>query len=153
MVITLHTQEILDKLRSISHREVSVIEDADARYRAEAGTEKMYEIERCVTEAASRLAGRAVVARFLKADFKWEKDNRHELPSEYVFDFVLSERRAVGTATPLEDAMNTFMVEYALTKFYSIVSLADLSNKHSLLAIDAGNEIDSILYTKKPPRV
>lgn len=153
MVITLHTQEILDKLRSVSHREVSVIEDADARYRAEAGTEKMYEIERCVSEAASRLAGRAVVARFLKADFKWEKDNQHELPPEYVFEFVLSERRAVGTAIPLEEAMNTFMVEYALTKFYSIVSLVDLSNKHSLLAIEAGNEIESILYTKKPPRV
>ena len=153
MVITLHTQEILDNLRSISHREVSVIEDADARYRAEAGTEKMYEIERCVSEAASRLAGRAVVARFLKADFKLEKDNTHELPPEYVFEFVLSERRRINTAGPLEEAMNTFMVEYALTKFYSIVSLADLSNKHSLLAIEAGNEIDSILYTKKPPRV
>lgn len=154
MVITLHTQEILDNLRSISHREVSVIEDADARYRAEAGTEKMYEIERCVSEAASRLAGRTAVARFLKADFhKWRKDNEHKFPSEYVFEFILSERRAVGTAVPLEEAMNTFMVEYALTKFYSIVSLADLSNKHSLLAIEAGNEIDSILYTKKPPRV
>lgn len=153
MVIILHTQEILDKLRSVSHREVSGIEDADARYRAEAGTEKMYEIQHCVSDAAKRLAGRGSVARFLKAEFTEVGDNTIDFPKAYQFEFVLSERRMVNTANQLEEPMNTFVVEYALSKFYSIVNLGELSNKHSLSAIDAANEIDRILYTKKPPRV
>ena len=153
MVITLHTKEILDKLRSISHREAESIVDADARYRVEAGTEKMYEIHHCLSDAASRMAGRKSVSRYLKSWLEEMCDNGLTVPPSYEFDFELSERRAINSAVPLEEAMNTFMVEYALSKFCSIVSQVELSNKHSLLALDAGNEIDRILYTKIPPKV
>ena len=151
MVIELYTIEILSRIRATSHREVAAIPDADARYLAEAGTEKAEELNRCVTDAASRLYGRC--SRFLSQSYETRKDNFSLLPDSYVYDFILSERRAVGKAEPLAEAMNTFMVEYALSKFYSIVNQGDLSNKHSLLAIDAGNQIDQLLYTKQPPIV
>ncbi|MBR5660599.1 MAG: hypothetical protein IKW99_03520 [Bacteroidales bacterium] len=47
--------------------------------------------------------------------------------------------------------MSSLVVHYALSRFYSNVSQPDLSNKHSLMAIDAGNEIDNLLYSKLPP--
>lgn len=151
MVITLYTEELVNRIRSISHREVAEIADVDARYRAEAGSEKMEEIYHCVDDAAGRLKARCF--RFLKSEYTKRRDNVLDVPESYVFEFVLSERRAIGKADALLEAMYTFMAEYALSKFYSIVSVGELSNKHSLLALEAGNMIDSLLYVKQPPRV
>ena len=151
MVITLNVEEIVSQLRAISHREVAAIEDPDARYRAEAGSEKLTEIYQCVWEAFARLSARC--SRWLKATYQHTRDNVRDVPTAFTFEFVLSERRSINNTDPLMNEMHTFMVEYALSKFYSIVSQGELSNNHSLLAIEAGNNIDQILYTKQPPRV
>lgn len=151
MVIVLYTEEIVKQLRTISHREVAAIEDPEARYRAEAGSEKLPEIYRCVWEAFARLSARC--SRWLKATYEHKRDNVYDVPSEFGFEFVLSERRSINSTEPLLNDMHNFMVEYALSKFYSMVNQGELSNKHSLLAIDAGNNIDQTLYIKQPPRV
>lgn len=150
-MIRLYTGELHSRLRTISHRECAEIADVEARYRAEAGTEKTEEIYACLDEGSRRLASRCY--RFLADEYTIEKDNLTSLPEAYVYDFTFSERRALGKADPLAEAMNTFILEYALAKFYSNVSQSELSNKHSLLAIDAGNLISGLLFTKKPPRV
>lgn len=151
MVITIYTEEVMNHLRAVSHREVAEIADVEARYRAEAGSEKLEEIYRCIEEAYSRLSSR--LSRWLKATYYTRKDNLLDVPASYEFEFDISERRAINKTDALANAMDVFMVEYALSKFYSNVSQGDLSNKHSLLAIDAGNQLDELLYTKQPPRV
>lgn len=152
MVITLYKQEILNDLRTKSHYEVSnLILDAEARYRVEAGAEKQEDILRCIDEGHSRLLHRCW--RYLSEVLVEEGDNVLYSPQEYRVSLVLSERRAVGKEKPLSEAMHTFVVEYALSKFYSDVSQQELSNKHSVLAMEAGDRIDNLLYTKLPPRV
>jgi len=149
MVITLYTEEIMSQLKGISHHEVAEIPDVEARYRAEAGSEKFPLIYRGISEGVGRLVRRC--NRFLKGGYKITNDNAMELPPELLFDFSLSERRAVGKAEPLAEEMSKFIVHYALSQFYSFVSQGELSNKHSLLAMDSGNEIDNLLYSKIPP--
>lgn len=151
MVIELYTEKLVNGMRAISHREVEGIADADARYRVEAGTEKLPELYSCLEDARKRLAGRC--SRFLKASYIHKIDNISDVPTSYEFEFVMSERRSIGKTEPLLEAMHTFMQEYALSKFYSHVSQGDLSNKHSLQAIEAGNLVDQLLFTKQPPRV
>lgn len=151
MVITLYVSNIISQMRAISHREVSAIDDAEARYRAEAGTEKMDDIRHCVDDAYKRLLGRC--SRFLKDSYTTATSDNIGIPESYVIELSLSERRAINKADPLEEAMHNFVVEYALSKFYSNVSQGDLSNKHSLAALDAGNNLETLLYTKQPPRV
>lgn len=151
MVITLYKQELLNDIREKSHLEVANIPDAEARYRAEAGTEKVEDIYRCVWEALSRLYHRCW--RFLNDDFSKRADNVAWLPDEIQVELVLSERRAIGKANPLKAAMHSFVVEYSLSKFYSDVAQQELSNKHSVLALEAGDRIDNLLFTKLPPRV
>lgn len=149
MVIKLYTEELVSNIRSISHHEVAEIPDVEARYRAEAGSEKLPFIYKGISEGVGRLVRRC--HRFLQGGYAKEKDNAMELPPELVFDFNISERRAVGKAEPLAEEMSSLVVHYALSRFYSNVSQPDLSNKHSLLAIEAGNEIDNMLYSKLPP--
>ncbi len=151
MVITLKTEEIIRRIKAISHLEVADIVDVEARYRAEAGTEKIAVINNCMDDARKRLA--SVCRRFLRASRTTNVDNTTVIPTSYVYELTLSERRALNSADILEEAMNTFLVEYALSKFYSIVSQGELSNKHSLLAVDAGDNVQNILFTKMPPRV
>lgn len=151
MVITLYTEKVIKDLRTISHREAASVTDPDARYRIEAGSEKMEEIKRCVSEAHARLLARC--RRWLESNYETYGDNELLIPTAYNLELALSERRAVNNAEVLANLMHTFLVEYALTKFYSIVHQVELSNKHSLLAIEAGNNIDESLYTKRPPLV
>lgn len=149
MVITLYTEEIVSDLRGVSHHEVAEIPDVEARYRAEAGTEKYHLIHKCISEAVTRLARRC--GRFLRGNYTVASDNAQEIPVSYTFNFDISERRAVGKAEILAETMHNFILHYALSQFYSDVSQGDLSNKHSLLAMEAGNEIDTLIYSKLPP--
>ena len=151
MVITLYTQELLNDLRSKSHYEVSQIENVEVRYRAEAGSEKTDEIKRCISDGIARLRHRCW--RFLREEITETNDNGTYWTDESVFDLSLSELRAINKSEPLTVAMHTFVVEYALSKFYSDMSMQDLSNKHSVLAMEAGDRIDDMLFTKMPPRV
>lgn len=151
MVITIYTAELVKRMKAVSHREVAEIADTEARYRAEAGTEKAGIIRLCISDAHARLKSR--VLRFLEGSYTAASDNDLEIPTEYVYELIVSERRGVNKAEPLQAAMSDFAVEYALSKFYSTVSQTELSNKHSLLAIDAGNLIEQLLYYKQPPRV
>lgn len=149
MVVTLYTEEIVSNIRGISHHEVAEIPDVEARYRGEAGSEKFPLIYRGISEGVGRLLRRC--HRFLKGGYYISSDNAGEIPPEMTFDFNISERRAVGKSEMLAKAMNDFVLHYALSQFYSDVSQSELSNKHSLAAIDAGNELDMILYSKLPP--
>lgn len=151
MVVTLYAQEILNDLRSKSHYEVSAIPGAEAQYRVEAGTEKMDEVVRCINEGVRRLYGR--LRRWLRQDIDQTTDNTSSLPDEWTFELAISERRAIATAQPLSEVAHTFVVEYALSKFYSDMAVQDYSNKHSTLALDAAARLDELLYTKMPPLV
>lgn len=148
MVITIYTEDIVNDIRSISHHEVAEIPDVEARYRAEAGSEKLPLIYKGVAGGIARLGRRCI--RFLKNNYT-ESDNVREIPEEYNFDFNFSERRAIGKSERLSEEMHNFVVHYALSQFYSDVSQGDLSNKHGLLAVESGNEIDTMLYSKLPP--
>ena len=149
MVIELYTEEIVSNIRGISHHEVAEIPDTEARYRAEAGTEKLPLIYRGISEGVGRLIRRCV--RFLKGGYTNDSDNAQTIPAVLRFEFNISERRAVGKAESLAAVMSDFILHYALSQFYSYVSQSELSAKHSLLAEDAGKEIESLLYSKLPP--
>ena len=152
MVITLQTARIVDSIKTISHRELAVaVPDVDIRYKMEAGSEKMVEVNRCILEAIGRVRRRC--SRFLADQFASGANNAVSLPENYNFEFIFSERRATNKAESLAAAMHDFVVEYALSKFYSIVSQGELSNKHSILALSAGEEIDNLIYKKNPPRI
>ena len=151
MEIELYFSEMLKKLKAISHYEVSEIADQEARYRAEAGSEKNEQIVRCINEGMAQAERRCI--RYLKERYDKYSDNTLKVPDSVVFDFAMSERRAIGKAEPLASCLQDLIVHYALSMFYSSVSQGDLSNKHSLLAIEAGNVLTDLLYTKQPPRV
>lgn len=148
MVVTITTSDILLLVRSISHREVAGILDVEARYRAEAGSEKAAELEECVKEGIARLQSR--VYRFLTSVTYSPESG---FPTTVAFNFDLSDRRGNNKEEAITEACNTFVLEYALSKFYSIVSQGELSNKHSLATLETGNHLDELLYTKNPPIV
>lgn len=151
MTITLYTDPIILEVRQKSHLGVANIKDPETRDNVRAGIEKMEEIEHCIIDAFGQLARRCY--RFLRPNIQKTYDDEAIIPPTYTYEFVMSERRAEGRAEPLTAAMHAFVVQYALTKFYSTVSNSELSNKYSLEALDTANRIDELLYTKVPPRI
>ena len=149
MTIYLNVSELLFDIRNKSHEECANIADVEARYRAEAGHHKDDELLRSMTEVTSRLA--KLVRRYLNSFFQNGAENNVNIPEAYVYDLDFSPRRSAGKAQPLADLMHSYVVHYTLAKFYATVSQGDLSNVHSMLAQDAGNEIEALIYDKKPP--
>lgn len=149
MEIILSVEDLLKAIKQESHREVEGIENAETRYRVQAGTEKEQDIYRCMVESASALRHR--VRRYLRAYWQQEADNQLALPESFVYEFTMSERRSVGKAQPLADHMASFIKHLTLSKFYAMVSQGDLSNKHSTIALDEANTIEDMIYSKQPP--
>lgn len=151
MVIELNAALLLARLKSISHREVAEIPDVEARYRAEAGTEKEADLKQCIRDGNAKCLHKAI--RFLKRTYTRGIDNTPDWPEAFVYELELSERRLASKGEPLKEAMENFVVEYALSKFYSNVSQMELSNKHSASALGLAKDIEDLLYTKLPPIV
>lgn len=153
MRIELFTEPILLDIRQKSHLEVQDIKDPEARDNARAGLDKKDEIVRCMNEGFSQVTRRCM--RFLEDNYTTVSNNANLLtpPTSYVYDFVFSERRGLNKADTLRDTMSTLVVQYALSRFYVSVNQGELSNRHSLLAVEAGNTLEQLLYTKQPPRV
>ena len=149
MVITLKYANILNDMKAKSQLEVANIADPDARYRAQVGTEKTVEIQRCISRAVNLLAHQC--RRFLVNTYTESATDDISVPEQYVFEFSMSERRMVGATEPLQEEMHAFSVHYALAQFYSSVSQQELSNIHSKLTQEAQVNIMAILYHKNPP--
>lgn len=149
MTIILSVEELLRAIKQVSHREVAEIADVEARYRAEAGTEKEQDIFRAMVEASSALRHR--VRRYLRAYYQQEADNQLALPESFVYEFSMSERRSDNKTQPLTDHMNSFIVHLTLAKFYANVSQTELSNKHSQFALAEQAIIEDMIYYKQPP--
>lgn len=150
MDIIINTAPIILEVRQKSHLNVQDIDNPEARDNARAGLEKIDEIHHCVHDGFAQLQRRC--ARFLRRTVVPAYDNQEVMPESYTFSLVLAERRGANKAEPLTAAMHAFVVQYALSKFYSTVSQSEQSNKYSLQAVDTGNQIDELLYTKLPPR-
>lgn len=151
MTIELTTAPIILEIRQKSHLEVQDIKDPEMRDNARAGLDKADEIHRCMEEGFAQLHKRCY--RFFEDEYIHNIDDNEPNNESYVYEFTMSERRSLNRAEPLTNAMHTLVVQYALAKFYATVNQGELSNRHSLLAIEAGNMIDELLYTKLPPRV
>lgn len=152
MKVVLSVSELLLDIRNKSHEECQSIEDPEKRFKVEAGQHKDEELFRSLSECASRLARKVSVYLDDFVEVEAEASNEPGLPDTLVYDFDFSERRMIGKAQPLADAMHDYLVHYTLAKYYATVNLQEFSNTHSLLALDAGNEVDALIYSKKAPR-
>lgn len=147
--IILKKTELIYDIKLKSHLETVKITDPVARYHIEAGTEKNDELFRDLTECVARLA--RLLRRYLRTFYTVEADDLLNIPEQYIFDFELTEREGSGKAEPLAALMHDYLVSYTLAKFYASVSAGDLSNAHSTLAMNAGNELTELLHTKAAP--
>lgn len=151
MTITFSAATLKKVLRQMSHLEVQNIQDAEVRYNSRAGSDKSDEVERCLAHGFAQARRRCW--RFLNDDDTDTKSTRVSGTNDLTINLNLSERRMLDKIEPLSSAIEKLILEYALSMFYSTVNQPDLSKKHSILALDASNELDELLYTKKPPRV
>lgn len=145
ITIDIAIDSVTNEVRQKSHLNVQDIEDPEARDNARAGLDKIMEITRCVYDGFGQLQRRCV--RFLSRAYTTTS------PDTYHFEFFLAERRETNKAAALGEAMRDFVVQLALAKFCATVNQKERSNQHSLAALDYGNQIDELLYTKLPPRV
>ena len=139
--ITITFDEVLSDLKSINKEEVRSIGDPKARYFAEAGTEKLQDITRCIREAMSQAV--SPFARFLTVDFG--------NGTTITISLTVSDRRIEGKQQAVEDTFHSLIVNHAMSKYYNDVQLPDLATKRASLAAEDVKLLSKLLYEKHAP--
>lgn len=148
LTITLYIDELLHDIYTKSHIECQAIADAEERFRTEAGTEKKDELVRQLISVQASL--RRLLHRYL-SDSDTSADNSLGAPESFQFDMNVTERQAVGKAQPMADNCHSYMVAYTLARYYGSVGAKELSNTYSLITNTYAQEIEELLYAKRPP--
>lgn len=151
MEITIYIPKIYSDIRVKSHRDVATIENVEARYLIEAGTEKDDEIYAGIVNANDSL--KMLLHTFLVDCVIDYTDDQVQAPESYIYELDLTPRRAVGKAQPLADAMHEYLVHAALMRVYEAVNGTELRAKHEAAANAAAGQITTLLYTKARPRL
>jgi hypothetical protein len=161
MTITIEIKDLIFAIRDTSHNEVASIADVQARYKAEAGLEKIELIKQCILEAYSSVL--AVCHRFLSGDDVSDFNPAVPDTSETIdgitdigisdFSFVLvgGVRRLGAKGPALGNKIREALKDYALSSFYTSVSQDKLSMEHNKRAVSDLKELESMLRGKRPP--
>ena len=149
MEIRLNIEGIIKDIRTKSHLEVASVADPAARYRIEAGTEKLSEIKRGIAGAVSTLVEKCY--RFMDAPgIDAEDDSVTE--KDVVLILSVGPRRMEGKEKAVTQKIHESIVNLALQKFYVSVSQVDLSRAHQAQATANIDEIEQMLRRKRPPK-
>ena len=149
MEIRLNIEGIIKDIRTKSHLEVASVADPAARYRIEAGTEKLSEIKRDIAGAVSTLVEKGY--RFMDAPgIDAEDDSVTE--KDVVLILSVGPRRMEGKEKAVTQKIHEAVVNLALQKFYVSVSQVDLSRAHQAQATANIDEIEQMLRRKRPPK-
>ena len=149
MEIRLNIEGIIKDIRTKSHLEVASVADPAARYRIEAGTEKLSEIKRDIAGAVSSLVEKCY--RFMDAPgIDAEDDSVTE--KDVVLILSVGPRRMEGKEKAVTQKIHEAVVNLALQKFYVSVSQVDLSRAHQAQATANIDEIEQMLRRKRPPK-
>lgn len=150
MEIKLNIDKIVKDVRTKSHLEVASVQDPAARYRIEAGTEKLGEVKRDLAAAVSSLVQECY--RFLDVPGVDEADNSLTDSEEIVFVVEGGARRLYGKEKAIAQKLHEIAVDLTLYKFYASVSEANLSKQHASLAATGVATLSTMMRNKRPPK-
>ena len=149
MTITIKYSEVLFDLQNKNKEEVRSIEEPQARYLAEAGSDKIDEVARCIQEAITNVT--AMFLRFISAKENEGASDMLRNPDNVLLEFNVSERRGAGKDEMIADALHSLIVNLSLSKFYSTINQTELAAKRDTLAASDTAVINKLLYEKLPP--
>lgn len=148
MKISLLYSELLFDITNKNRSEVASLDPA-VRYRAEVGTDKEDEINRCVQTSLNTLT--ANYARFLNSTSVVAASNQLSTPSKIEIDINGSSRRLAGKTQAIANCMHSLLVNMTLSQFYLSVGQGDLASSRDNLATIDVQVLKKLLYSKQPP--
>lgn len=149
MNITIVYSEVLFDLQNKNREEVRSIQEPQARYQAEAGSNKTDEVRRCLQEAFSQVE--SMYVRFINSSSDNDASNVLEEGDDRSLVFEVSDRRASGKSQVIADTIHSLIVNHALQKFYNTVQQPELAAKRNSLAEADASMLNKLLYEKLPP--
>lgn len=161
MKITIGIKDLIFAIRDTSHNEVATIADVQARYKSEAGLEKIELIKQCIMEAYANVTD--VCYRFLSgnsvADFNPALNDTSETIdgetsigiSDFEFEITGGVRRIGNKGPAIGNKIREALKDYALSAFYTSVSQEKLSAEHNKRAVADLGELKTMLRGKRPP--
>ena len=149
MQVTLDIETVIRDIRTKSHLEAASVADPAARYRVEAGTEKLSEVKRDIAGAVSSLVNDCY--RFLDMPGTGEADDIIS-DGKVVLNVSAGQRRMDGKEKAVAQKIHEIVVDLSLQKFYVSVTQLEMSKAHQAQAVTGIAELESMLRRKRPPK-
>lgn len=150
ITVTINRTSVLADIRVKNQTEVAGIVDDKQRYLAEAGTEKTENLQQCITNAALEIS--ASLRQFLTGYSASTSANDNYSAGTIIFTFCLTSRKSAGFAENMANAIHEYMVDSAMTKFYTDVSQDGLAAVHLNRLPQSLAVIETLCYRKQPPK-
>ena len=149
ITITISRDNAYNDILLKSHIDSAVIPDAAERYAVEAGTDKAEQIHQCISDAFA--GALQLVRRFLASGSQAAATaTAYDGTSDLQLPFYVSGRRAHYLTETLAPSIHAYVVDMALSKYYSAVRPAFAVPYTQRLAGEA-TAIETIIFAKQPP--
>lgn len=148
--ITLEREEILFDIMNRSHSECANITDVEARYRAEAGSDRTELLGRLLGEAVSEL--KTALSRWLTDEFSRTGNDIPE-SGDIQLRMEMSQRRTDGKVPALKERAHAYLVERTLYRFYATAGQPELAAAYQRRSEDTIAAIERIMFSKKQPMI
>lgn len=149
VTITIQRAQVLADMKVTSHAEVASIEDAKARYKAEAGTEKNQQLHQCIVDAVAD--AESILRPFISGAATASADDAYSSTGDFTFTLEVTPRKAAGLAAPLARALHKFIVNVALSSFYRGVNQPGLAAAHDGARARDTQAIENLIYHRAAP--
>lgn len=140
ITITITKDNVVTEMRTINRLEVQNIQDPDARYRVEAGSEKTGVLNSCVDAADGEL--RSVLLDFL------DPSKNTTLTFAFIDD---SRRFDTNKQKALEENIYDYILHTAMARYYLGVSQGELMVAHQNMKDAARVKIEKLIYSRSVP--
>lgn len=132
-----------------SHAEVATIADPTERYLVEAGTEKLEEINQCITNASTEV--NSLLLRFLSGTSGAATATDSYETADIIYTLDMPEAPTPTFAAELTRAIHAYIVDSALALFYQSVSQGNLSTMHASKLPSEITIIRKLIYYRPMP--
>lgn len=149
VTININRANVISDMRVKSQEELAPIVDDRERYVAEIGSEKLEEVNQCITNASVEVT--TMLLPFLSGTAGSSSATDNYDTANLTYTLSVAELPSPNFAADLTKALHAYIVDSALSKYYISVSRAPLAEAHAARLQALSIFIRNLIYYRPMP--
>lgn len=149
VTINITRANVIADMRIKSQQELAPVVDDRERYIAEIGTEKLEEVNQCITDASVEVS--TILLPFLTGTAGSSSATDNYDTANLVYNLSVAELPSPNFAADVTKAVHAYIVDSALAKYYLSVSRGQLAEAHAARLQALSIFLRNLIYYRPMP--